>query len=75
MTHTALNTRSRLHCSATYSASKAASIATCLNTEEQDDDSNYSMAGEFVGFEYRVEIKGEFGRVAAFSDGEFVGYF
>jgi len=65
----------RLHCSATYPADKARGIAASLNDEEQGDDSNYNLSGQFTGLEYRAEIKGEFGRVAAFSDGEFVGYF
>ena len=65
----------RLHCSATYSATKALSIAAMLNDDEQSEDSNYNLSGQFTGFEYRAEVKGEFGRVAAFSDGEFMGYF
>lgn len=65
----------RLHCGATYAATKAISIAATLNDDEQGDDSNYSLAGDFTGFEYRAEVKGSFGRVAAFSEGEFVGYF
>lgn len=75
MTDTALNIRGRLHCSSVYPAGKATQIAHSLNNEERGDDSNYNMAGEFTGFEYRVEIKGEYGKVAAFQYGEFVGYF
>jgi hypothetical protein len=75
MTQVAHAIEGRLHCSAVYSAAKALAIAASLNTEERDEDTNYSLAGEFTGFEYRAEVKGEFGKVAAFSFGEFVGYF
>jgi hypothetical protein len=74
MTDTAKQIASHLHCGATYDATKATRIAHALNTEERGEESNYKD-DVFIGFEYRVEINGVFGRIAAFSDDEFVGYF
>lgn len=74
MTDAAHNLASRLHCGATYSANKATYIAAMLNADEQADSTNYEN-GKFVGFTYEADIKGEFGRVAAFHFQEFVGYF
>lgn len=64
-----------LHCGATYTAAKAKALADALNMQERADDTNYTD-GAFTGFEYRADIKGLYGRVAAFDEsGEFVGYF
>lgn len=75
MTHNSQEVSSHLHCSAIYSAEKATEIAATLNADERDDDTNFDSDGNFVGFEYRAEIKDVYGKVAAFQDGEFVGYF
>jgi hypothetical protein len=56
----------RLHCSATYDAAKAVEIAKELTADEIDNGGT---------LEYRAEIKGAFGRVAAFDGGVFVGYY
>ena len=65
----------RLHPGATYSKEKAISIASQLNCDELADEDNY-LDGEFVGFVYSAEIKGDFGRVMITdADGEFVSYF
>ena len=57
----------RLHCSATYDAPKAISLAAMLNEDEKAE------GGDFT---YSAEIKGAFGRIQAFdADGVFVGYF
>ena len=57
----------RLHCSATYDAPKAISLAALLNEDEKDN------GGELT---YSAEIKDGFGRIQAFdASGMFVGYF
>jgi hypothetical protein len=57
----------RLHCSATYDANTAISLAAMLNKDEMEE------GGDFT---YQAEIKGAFGRIQVFDgDGAFVGYF
>ena len=65
----------RLHCSSVYSAFKAEELAAQLNQDERADESNYDARGHFIGYVYAADIKENFGRVAAYHQNEFVGYF